>query len=1123
MSEQDTRPGLDRATSEDSGLSGSSFLPIIHDDAKENRDPTSSFKPTTPENLSVLPLNIRGSSETRGPKQASSSVHSISHSFIVSHYEDDEDGNELSSEFLAQHVEDSLKEAMGTPLKSPGVSESENVNPARPRPLSLADTEPFPDLEDDGVDRSDVYTAQEEAYSYALAKVAEEFRRLHEIEDNLAAIRGPVLLTGGDDTLAVCELRLSIPEVPPCLEVSHYDHYCEDHEASKIAIRQKVADFLFKNEEVPKGFRKRFVRVSNMVIEIEHIFFRGKGWPRDPMPLITNDELRAVRYFATETIKYLSTLSGIIFRERDSAVEARFLVAEVADSGLPVGEVFKRMVEIVVEPQRFLIQVPFIERTFFDLFFSFYDIFLYDDFHVMYNNYLVENMPNVSPRLRQVSYLLNTIYSIISNTVKDYKDMCEINKDIGHRFIQPVLDQLAQATGPSDLALEAEVDEDSVAQCDSKEDLEAKDSQSQTHVEVEVSAGVDKVQPNSDGALISPPYSRAPPWAIAPFAGRRRVGNTYQRHGTLFNHTNTDETSSLAVNYDESHNISEASQQDANFPSLSSRIMSLDGPSFEPYTPVDQYQGPSEQHSYDSDGGDTEVMSNSDFNRAWAQAKFDEAARERAWAEKAYAERVNARPRETAVDQNDVEDVRSRVESYSFQSSNTMDHEASHISAATSHTLDFEGNDAAISSAEEHALTTVVDPIHANMIEDYFKDVKGPVYSSQIEIDNEEMHSPTQQVNESHEHGEPSNDVRDPMDAEFDFLDLNNQEDEWLPHDWDCDHDRLTAPGYTSYAPNISGDNEAGFVSVKTFAARLEEMAQARMYQNIQAAHSRNRSGTSTYAQYNTPCFAASHASSTASEEIRPGYSQYYLPPVEKTTKTNTNKSTTKDDYNRDGAHSPLLPPLPTYPDYGRRVSDIEAERERARERDRERARRAAAETCPHPDITNRTRRPVGITSSPQEAPFSASDTEIDMSIDSDSSNGFDTNHRDIAARTNRLREMPQHMNAEELDMFIRIQPASLLFPEYRSQRQMAELEREQAEREAEEQAARTRARQNSSSFRTRPRFSFGRLARAVLPNKLHSSGSSGSSGGGRDREMQEYPVSVSRSREERSWGRGRW
>ncbi|KAL4957190.1 hypothetical protein BDW69DRAFT_156855 [Aspergillus filifer] len=403
------------------------------------------------------------------------------------------------------------------------------------------------------------------------------------------------------------------------------------------------------------------------------------------------------------------------------------------------------------------------------------------------------------------------------------------------------------------------------------------------------------------------------------------------------------------------------------------------------------------------------------------------------------------------------------------------------------------------------------------MIENYFEDMEGPVYSSHIEVDEEEVHSRTQQVGESHNHDPPHNDVRDLMDAEFDFLGLNNQdEDEWLSHDRDYDHDRPTAPGYMSYAPNISSDDEAGFVSVKTFAARLEEVAQARMYQSVEAAQSRNRSKTSTDAQYNTPCFTASRASSTASEENRLGYSQYYISPVENTTETNVNKSTTNDDNDRDGAHSPLLPPLPTYPDYGRRISDIEAERERARERDRERARRAAAETCPHPNITYRTHRPVGITSSPQEAPFFALDTELDMNIDSDSSTASNTNHRVIAAHTNRLREMQCQMDAEKLDMFNQIQPASLLFPEYRSQRQ-------QAEREAEEQAARTRARQNSSSSRSRPRFSFGRLARAVIPNRLHSSGSPGSSGGGRDREMQEYPLAVSRSREDRSWGRGRW
>ncbi|KAL3437055.1 hypothetical protein BDV09DRAFT_163597 [Aspergillus tetrazonus] len=62
----------------------------------------------------------------------------------------------------------------------------------------------------------------------------------------------------------------------------------------------------------------------------------------------------------------------------------------------------------------------------------------------MYNNYLVEHMPNIPPNFQRLSYLLNATYNMLGQMIRDYEALGKINRDIGDRFIRPVVDQMAR-------------------------------------------------------------------------------------------------------------------------------------------------------------------------------------------------------------------------------------------------------------------------------------------------------------------------------------------------------------------------------------------------------------------------------------------------------------------------------------------------------------------------------------------------------------------------------------------------------------------------------------------------------------------------------------------------------
>lgn len=244
-------------------------------------------------------------------------------------------------------VEESLQEAIDTTIQSPTLSEPETVLLVRSRSGSpIVSTEPFPELNNsEAQPPPDEYWAQERAYDYALGKVAEEDRRYREINDCIAALRGPLVSVEEDST------HMTVLEgVHPCPEVTHYDHFCIHHETHKQTLFTKVTDFLNLNEEVPDTFRRRFLLICAMIADMEVIFFRGKEFPSDPIRLVTVNELRKTLQHAVEIRQVLVDVNFLISQEKDIAEYTRYHVAQVAaERGLTLVDQFQRMSRLITQ------------------------------------------------------------------------------------------------------------------------------------------------------------------------------------------------------------------------------------------------------------------------------------------------------------------------------------------------------------------------------------------------------------------------------------------------------------------------------------------------------------------------------------------------------------------------------------------------------------------------------------------------------------------------------------------------------------------------------------------------------------------------------------------------------
>ncbi|KAL4914109.1 hypothetical protein BDW62DRAFT_204935 [Aspergillus aurantiobrunneus] len=324
-------------------------------------------------------------------------------------------------------VEEELNEAINTPFQSPTPSEPDTGLPSHDRSSSsTVSTEPFPDFEaSEVVVPSDVYKTLEAVYQYAMSKLAEDIQSQLEMDDSVSAIRESMFSFEEYETQPPSGPSVTILEgVRPCTQASHYNHFCQHHETHKIALRNKIKHILMNNESIPERLRKRFTDISDSVIDMESLLFRSKNFPRDPIRLITVEEITIIRDYATQIVKSLSNLGSLIYREKNKADGIRHLLAAVASQpGLSAPDRFGKMSGLVNH---------------------FYDVLFYDDFHVMYNNYLVENISYVPQCLRQTSYLLTNIYNILVQMVQDYQELCKINAEIGKRFLIPARDALSQ-------------------------------------------------------------------------------------------------------------------------------------------------------------------------------------------------------------------------------------------------------------------------------------------------------------------------------------------------------------------------------------------------------------------------------------------------------------------------------------------------------------------------------------------------------------------------------------------------------------------------------------------------------------------------------------------------------
>ncbi|KAL4803167.1 hypothetical protein BDV18DRAFT_163224 [Aspergillus unguis] len=321
--------------------------------------------------------------------------------------------------------------------ENPMLRETENSLSSRPSSgASVEETEPFPAFDADGPDfqpPSLLHQAQEAVYEHRLGQIANEL-----LDISTSYPPSPPRGLQMEDYQHHMQER---PDLAQCAELVHYNHFCTKHEFDKLALRDGMVEMLNAESDLPQQCRETFLGLLDTVMGMEGIFFSRSDHRSDPLRHITQNELKDVREMAGAMVICLVRIGHNVGMELRNARIARSLVRQVAArSDLSAMEQFRQMAEAIMKNT---VKVRRSEEILFESFLEFYEGYFYDQFHFMYNNWLVEHLPDVDRCLRECSYLLATAFRVMDQFIIDYRRIANIVTRLKRQYIHPLLEAIS--------------------------------------------------------------------------------------------------------------------------------------------------------------------------------------------------------------------------------------------------------------------------------------------------------------------------------------------------------------------------------------------------------------------------------------------------------------------------------------------------------------------------------------------------------------------------------------------------------------------------------------------------------------------------------------------------------
>ncbi|GIK03913.1 hypothetical protein Aspvir_007988 [Aspergillus viridinutans] len=326
------------------------------------------------------------------------------------------------------------------------------VSPAVSAASAATTCEAFPDYYE-SCERNPpiVDKAHEAAYNYAISKVVEEATRFKKIDANVT--NPPVLSAATDPVVKVIS---ATPSAKKALGNSHTSKSSSTVPMPPIRpplteaeIAERKTKLLAEMKafipsgNIPADLMRRFVAMTNAVLQMEVILFRRESPASQPDNLLSAQETEKIRVMTSEMIQYLTHMNNSLKKQVDKTNEVAFVMAQIA--GSPQASVYERYTRMAEVFNKNVKKPSDHELRLLTVFLDLYDTVIYTRFLTMRFNGKLILEEILNKQRAELSQLLGSLWDIHNHVIENYQKIINCMVHMKRNIVAPVYEEITQS------------------------------------------------------------------------------------------------------------------------------------------------------------------------------------------------------------------------------------------------------------------------------------------------------------------------------------------------------------------------------------------------------------------------------------------------------------------------------------------------------------------------------------------------------------------------------------------------------------------------------------------------------------------------------------------------------
>ncbi|EAW19635.1 uncharacterized protein NFIA_027090 [Aspergillus fischeri NRRL 181] len=326
------------------------------------------------------------------------------------------------------------------------------VSPAVSTSSAATTCEAFPDYYESCEKNPPIVDkAHEAAYNYAISKVVEEATRFKKIDAN---VTNPPVLNAATDP--VVKGRSATPSAKKALGTSQTSKNSSTVPMPPIRpplteaeIAERKTKLLAEMKafipsgNIPADLMRRFVAMTNAVLQMEMILFPRENTACQPKNLLSAQETGKIRAMTSDMIQYLTHLNNTVKKQVEKANEVAFVMAQIA--GCPQASVYERYTRMAEVFNKNTKKPSDQELRLLTVFLDLYDTVIYTRFLTMrFNGELIlEEILN--KQRAQLSQLLGSLWDIHNHVIENYQKIINCMVHMKRNIVAPIYEEMTRS------------------------------------------------------------------------------------------------------------------------------------------------------------------------------------------------------------------------------------------------------------------------------------------------------------------------------------------------------------------------------------------------------------------------------------------------------------------------------------------------------------------------------------------------------------------------------------------------------------------------------------------------------------------------------------------------------